>query len=174
MCSRKAAILLSPDARNDIEDILLFTRQRWGIDQRRQYRHRLTEVLDVVSRNPEIGLARAEISSGLRSFPIELHLILYRWDGRAISVLRVVHQNATSTKSFGRPKYLIRAQGDPGLGGRRAAVEGRSGIGATKRYCPARGIRRRVPGIAPGTHGALCTSGVRATVGARARTARPM
>jgi plasmid stabilization system protein ParE len=52
MCSRKAPFIRSPDARDDIDDISLFTRQQWGGDQRRTYKQRLGEVFDTLLLNP--------------------------------------------------------------------------------------------------------------------------
>jgi toxin ParE1/3/4 len=106
MSSRKTSVVLSPNALNDIDDILLFTRQRWGTGQRKQYKRRLGEVLDALARNPHIGLERSEISPGVRSFPVERHLILYRFGGGTINVLRVIHQNRDLDQIFRQTETL--------------------------------------------------------------------
>lgn len=103
MSSPKTAFTISPSARKDLSDILLFSSRRWGKDQRSRYKSRFNEVFGALALNPEMGLERNEISQGLRSFPIERHLILYRWDELNLIIERVIHQNRDLEKAFSRP-----------------------------------------------------------------------
>lgn len=51
----------SVDSRLDIEDALLFTLERWGPEQRRQYRSELTQAMRALLDNPERGRPRDEL-----------------------------------------------------------------------------------------------------------------
>ncbi|MBD2498249.1 type II toxin-antitoxin system RelE/ParE family toxin [Nostoc sp. FACHB-280] len=45
----------------------------------------------MLADNPELGQARPDIASGLRYFPVNRYLILYRKISEGIEVIRVVH-----------------------------------------------------------------------------------
>jgi toxin ParE1/3/4 len=56
---------------------------------------RLLDLLDEKSRmlaqNPQIGMAREDITAGVRHFPVGRYLILYRDIGDGVEVVRYVH-----------------------------------------------------------------------------------
>ncbi|CAN5476676.1 type II toxin-antitoxin system RelE/ParE family toxin [soil metagenome] len=104
MSSRSYSLVISPSARKDVSDILLFSRKRWGSDQRSNYKARILEIFTALARNPEMGIERSEISQGLRSFPFERHLVLYRIDlEHRLIIERVIHQNRDLERAFNRP-----------------------------------------------------------------------
>ncbi|WP_409530440.1 type II toxin-antitoxin system RelE/ParE family toxin [Shinella sp.] len=47
-------------------------------------------VLELISENPALGRARAELAEGLRSFPYREHLVFYAVHDNAILVVRVL------------------------------------------------------------------------------------
>ena len=88
-----------------MSDILLFSRRRWGSEQRSHYKARILEVFAALAKNPEMGIERSEISPGLRSFPFEWHLVLYRIDTEhRLIIERVIHQNRDLERAFNRPE----------------------------------------------------------------------
>jgi toxin ParE1/3/4 len=88
---RKLSIRYSESARKDINDILDFTEQEWGTDQRKQYRAQLREVIHRLAEIPTLDRARDDLAAGLRSFPLGSHLICYSIQPDMLFVRRVFH-----------------------------------------------------------------------------------
>jgi toxin ParE1/3/4 len=84
---------LSSDAEADLDDIWYYIASESGnaaIAER--FIYYLTDRFQFVARNPYIGRRRdSDLRPGLRSFPIDDYVILYRIDGEDILILRVVH-----------------------------------------------------------------------------------
>jgi toxin ParE1/3/4 len=51
----------------------------------------LDEKCQALAHNPQIGMARDDIASGVRYFPVGNYIILYRDLGDGIEVVRYVH-----------------------------------------------------------------------------------
>ena len=92
MSARKRQLVLTPDARLDLSDILLYTQEEWGKRQRAVYQARIDRTLRHLLRFPDLGRNRDEISPGLRSYPVGYHLILYRVGASDLTVTRIIHQ----------------------------------------------------------------------------------
>jgi toxin ParE1/3/4 len=88
---RKLPIRYSESARRDISDILDFTEQEWGIDQRRRYRAQLREVIHHLAEVPTLGRVRDDLGPGLRSIPMGSHLICYSVRTDMLFIRRVFH-----------------------------------------------------------------------------------
>lgn len=84
-------VRLTSEAQDDFRDILQYTRETWGVKQRDTYEARLKRGLRNLATFPEMGRARTDLGPGLRSFPIEHHLVIYRVDDDAVRVVRIVH-----------------------------------------------------------------------------------
>jgi len=65
------------------------TRQ-WGAAQS-DHMDGLEALFALISRHPAIGTPRPELAPGLRSMPTGSHLVFYRADGEAVTILRVLH-----------------------------------------------------------------------------------
>jgi toxin ParE1/3/4 len=93
-----------PIARADIDGVLLYTRKRWGADQRRRYRNDLRRAMDSLREFPELGPARSEVAPGCRILAVEQHIIYYRLEEEQneIVVGRLLHgsQDPTGRVSF--------------------------------------------------------------------------
>ncbi len=82
---------LAKDAERDVRGILRFTRTAWGERQRAVYAQQIADALEQLTRFPDLGERRDQISAGLRARPVEQHVIYYRITDQAIMVLRVLH-----------------------------------------------------------------------------------
>lgn len=76
-------------ANRDIDDILQYTLDQWGLAQMRAYEQALFDAFEKLRRFPETGRVHED---GLREFVLRHHVILYRFDADTITVLRVMHQ----------------------------------------------------------------------------------
>ena len=87
-------IRLEAQARRDLDSIARQGEDRWGTDATRRYVGDLLGLARRLADMPGIGRRRDEIRAGLRSIPQGTHLILYRIDDDAITILAIPHQAA--------------------------------------------------------------------------------
>lgn len=83
---------ISPGARADISDILLFTEQQWGRQQRDAYRRLLDVAFRRLIAMPGMGRPFEDLSPGLRRVNIESHVVYYWVDDDRLTIARVLHQ----------------------------------------------------------------------------------
>lgn len=91
MCARSMRLEITPAARADISDILLFTEQRWDSHQRDGYRRLLDVALRRILAMPAMGRPIDELSPGLRRVNVESHVIYYWIDEDRLTIARVLH-----------------------------------------------------------------------------------
>lgn len=91
MSAHNRRLVLLPEARNDLRDVLLFTERRWGREQRHVYRQRLSAVLHQLATFPNLGRLRQEFGPATFSFPVEQHIVFYRFTASQLIVIRILH-----------------------------------------------------------------------------------
>lgn len=84
-------LILTPEAQQDIESILLYTLRQWGEQQIGAYSALLNNALLVLQDNPDMGRNRAELYTGCRSYRVAQHIIYYVVHDNDIHVARVLH-----------------------------------------------------------------------------------
>lgn len=94
MSGRRPLILL-PAARADIREILVYTREQWGAEQRRQYKDQLNRGIRALAEYPELGQQRDEFFVGCRSLIVQQHVVFYRLSEGEIIIGRVLHTSQT-------------------------------------------------------------------------------
>lgn len=92
MSARRLRLGVSEPATNDLRGIQAYTLAQWGSAQATAYEESLHGALEMLLTRPGLGRARDDIRSGLRSYPVASHVILYRVDGDTLIVLRILHQ----------------------------------------------------------------------------------
>lgn len=98
MSARKAAIALRPAARRDVRAILVYTAEQWGVAQRDAYRKEIDRALATLRSNPRLGRSRDEIRPGLRSYPVQRHVIYDRFGADVVPVVRVMHERMDAAR----------------------------------------------------------------------------
>lgn len=79
------------EARKDLRAILRYTRKVWGDRQRDIYARRLTGAIEELTRYPYMGEERDDIPAEMRAKPVEQHVIFYRVDDQAVTIIRLLH-----------------------------------------------------------------------------------
>jgi toxin ParE1/3/4 len=92
MSAHKRRVRLSPDARDDLKDILKYSSQQWGARQGEQYRERLLDGIDEIAIFPLIGRSRPEYGEEVRSRKISSYSVIYKPLETQILVIRILHQ----------------------------------------------------------------------------------
>lgn len=98
MCARSRRRLTVEDAaRLDIEDVLLYTLEHWGAEQRRRYLDKLRRAMRSLLDHPELGQEQDDLYPGCRRLLLEQHGIYYRLEGDEIIVGRVLSNSQDPT-----------------------------------------------------------------------------
>jgi toxin ParE1/3/4 len=96
MSAHKRRLAIKPEAQVDIDEILLYTRKHWGVDQRQRYRTRLFDAMRSLRDYPERGRERNEYFPGCRGLVVKRHVIFYRLTEEEI-VVRILHGSQDAT-----------------------------------------------------------------------------
>src|SRR5215207_792951 len=83
---------ISAEARDDLRDLLQYTLETWGPDQRDRYRSQLLVALQQLTEYPLRGPARDDLRPNYRSLVVDQHILYYRVEPTAIRIVRIVHE----------------------------------------------------------------------------------
>ncbi len=78
-------------AEKDLEGILSFTLEHWGKRKVVEYLNGIESTALSLSNNPEMGVDRSELITGVRSFPYESHVIYYTQNNTHLIIIRILH-----------------------------------------------------------------------------------
>jgi len=80
-------------AEEDLESIVDYTLQNWGIDQANQYLDGLEQRAQSLADNPKTGTSCEDFGVGLRYFPYQSHALYYLKEQHGITIVRVLHES---------------------------------------------------------------------------------
>ena len=86
-------VRLTEGARQDIQEILTYSRDRFGAEQAARYRETLENGLQSLRRFPHVGVAVEHIRPDYRCFQVAYHRIFYRLDDDVIAVMAILHES---------------------------------------------------------------------------------
>ena len=89
---------LTPAAQHDLSEIWDFTQDRWDVDQAEMYITEIRESIERVASDPGRGRRCDEIREGYRRYAVGSHLVFFVENGRAIDVIRILHQRMDPTR----------------------------------------------------------------------------
>jgi toxin ParE1/3/4 len=101
MSAPNLRLVVTPAARFDLRQLLVYSTQQWGTAQRRAYRQRFTEAFAELVRFPEIGLARPDLGTDLRSYRVGQHVVIYRPSQTELRIIRVLHSRRDFAAELG-------------------------------------------------------------------------
>ena len=93
MARRSPHFQFTDKAERDLDGIINYTVQEWGVSQANTYLDGLESRAQLLAENPDLGTARETLSEGLLSFPYERHILYYKKHARGIVVVRILHQH---------------------------------------------------------------------------------
>ena len=62
-----------------------------SVDRADDYIAHIQQVCTLIAENPEMGIERPDLGDGIRSFPVDRHVIYYEVERGVMAVLRVWH-----------------------------------------------------------------------------------
>jgi len=92
--------VFTAEAERDLEKIVDFTVKRWGKSQAVKYIDGLEELAQTLAENPDIGVLRDRLSTGLFSFPYQSHILYYIRKSDGVAIVRVLHSSMDSANHF--------------------------------------------------------------------------
>lgn len=84
---------LSKAADKDIEKILEYSYQEFGIKQTLKYKDGLTSCLDTLAQNPKAGRKCSVIKAEYFRFEYQSHIIFYKQRNTGIFIVRIIHKS---------------------------------------------------------------------------------
>ena len=91
---------LSEAAAEDIEGILTRSTLDFGLERTEPYSQSLTQCLELLGNNPEMGNTVDEIRPGYRCFLHESHVIFYTPREQGISIVRILHKRMDAGRNL--------------------------------------------------------------------------
>jgi toxin ParE1/3/4 len=79
-------------AKEDLEQIWLYSFDKWGEEQADAYFYSLNEGMQKIGDNPHIGVSCDYIRLGYRHFQIKKHLIFYKIENNLIHIIRILYE----------------------------------------------------------------------------------
>jgi toxin ParE1/3/4 len=90
---------VSKRAAGDIEEIVAFTIERWGVTQAERYFDGLQALFHILSSRPLMGRPARKIREDLRRVEYNSHIVFYKTVPRGIHIERVLHKSRALKKS---------------------------------------------------------------------------
>lgn len=91
----------APAARQDIRDIRVYSKARFGPRVSRQYLDGLIASFDRLADRPQVGSVESGLGDGMRSLAYRSHRIYYRVEGDDLLVVRILHHARNVPSAFG-------------------------------------------------------------------------
>ena len=82
----------TPEAENDLQQIIDYTLEQWGKAQARDYVDGLEVLAGELADNPGLGTDRDPLIRGLLSFPYKSHVLYYLRQAHGMTIIRVLHK----------------------------------------------------------------------------------
>ncbi len=84
--------LISKKAIADIEEIWLYTVEKWSVDQADHYYNLIFDEIQFICKTVNAGKSREHVRKGYRASKVKSHLIFYRIQNNTIEVIRILHE----------------------------------------------------------------------------------
>ncbi len=90
---RKQNYCISEKAVEDLENIWVYTLEKWSSEQADRYYNLITNEIEFIANNFNTGKAMDHIRKGYRSSIVKSHLIFYRMgQDNVVEIIRILHQ----------------------------------------------------------------------------------
>ena len=84
--------ILSREALSDLEEIWLYTVEKWSLDQADRYYNLIFEEINFICRKPNSGKKMDHIRKSYLAAKVKSHLIFYRIENETIQIIRILHE----------------------------------------------------------------------------------
>lgn len=84
-------LIIAPAAKADLKDIYQYGLRQWGQAQSEAYLEILKGKFWSLTEQHLMGIERPELLAGMRSLPIESHILFYRVTTTNVEIIRLLH-----------------------------------------------------------------------------------
>ena len=86
------AYVISKKAVADLEEIWLYTVEKWSVVQADRYYNLIFDEINFICRNSNSGKSMEHVRKGYRASKVKSHLIFYRVSNNTIEMIRILHE----------------------------------------------------------------------------------
>ena len=97
-------VKITEPAKRDLDDIFLFSKNKYGEIQAKNYATEIIKSIDLLSEMPDMGISVDEFGKGLQILPKERHCIVYQNREQEINIVGIIHKSRKLEKLLERPK----------------------------------------------------------------------
>ena len=84
--------VISKKAVSDLEEIWLYTVEKWSIEQADRYYNLMFDEINYICKNINAGKSMEHVRKGYRASKVKSHFIFYRVLNDTIEVIRILHE----------------------------------------------------------------------------------
>lgn len=96
---KKCVLHISSEALSDLEEIWIYTRNKWSKEQADRYYLMLIDEIEFLRSNYYAGKSAEYIRSGYRVSFVKSHIIFYKLvDDQKMEIIRILHQSVNIDK----------------------------------------------------------------------------
>lgn len=89
---KKLPFVISKKAVSDLEEIWLYTVQKWSVEQADRYYNLIFDEINYICKNSTAGKSMEHVRKGYRTSKVKYHLIFHRVINDTIEVIRILHE----------------------------------------------------------------------------------
>lgn len=83
---------ISKKAVSDLEEIWLYTVEKWSTDQADRYYNLIIDEINYICKNSDAGKSMEHVRKGYRASKVKSHLIFYKISNDIIEIVRILHE----------------------------------------------------------------------------------
>jgi toxin ParE1/3/4 len=87
------SVRLTPQAKRDLDDIWVYTAERWNVDQAEAYLRTLDATFQLLAEHPGMGRSIDDIRKGYFKFPAASHVLIFCVRDGRVEIVRVLHKS---------------------------------------------------------------------------------
>jgi toxin ParE1/3/4 len=84
--------LISKKAVADLEEIWLYTVEKWSVEQADRYYNLIFDEIAYICKNENAGKTMEYVRKGYRASKVKSHLIFYKISKNIIEIVRILHE----------------------------------------------------------------------------------
>ena len=85
--------VISKKAVSDLEDIWLYTVDKWSIEQADRYYNLIFDEITFICKNPKTGHQMDDVRKNYRAAKVKSHLIFFKVDNNIVQIVRILHEH---------------------------------------------------------------------------------
>jgi toxin ParE1/3/4 len=89
---RSLPYAISKKAISDLEEIWLYSVEKWSISQADRYYNLIFDEISHICKNIESGKPMDHVRKGYRASKVKSHLIFYRVPANTVEIIRILHE----------------------------------------------------------------------------------